>query len=46
MVYINYVSIKRGKNPVDLYHGILLNNIKEQTIDTHNFNGSKLHYVE
>ena len=37
---------KTGENPVDLYHGILLNNRKEQTIDMRNFNVSKLHYVE
>ena len=46
MVCINYVSIKLGeKNPMDLHHGYI-NNRKERAIDTHNFSGSKLHYVE
>lgn len=31
---------------VQIYHGILLNNKKEQTVDTYNLNGSQENYVD
>lgn len=31
---------------VQIYHGILLNNKKERTVDTYNLNGSQENYVE